>query len=161
MKQNILFSLFHVFIAATLYFSPVCATETEYSYESGGKVYRYSVVASGDNYNFEFESIPESTNERLKAGVHVLKSIYDDSSINLQNRQSYIRERAKCSMFEGGLYNYTYCVFPNDFAPQKQDRFRGFVTQMANWKWMVIWNLLPVLLVFGLIFFFTKNPKNR
>ena len=160
MNPKPLFKLLHVIFAATLYSSPVSAAENEFSYESGGKVYHYSVVAAGENHNFEFESNPGSYNEQLKAGVHILQSIYQDSSVNLENRENYIRERAKCSLFLGSLYNYTFCVFPNDFSPEKQELFRGFVTQLPNWKWMVIWNLLPVLLVFGLIFFFTKKPKN-
>ena len=140
--------------------STSAAAQTEYSYESSGKVYRYTVVASGENYNFQFDSAPTSHAGQLEAAVQVLKSIYQDSSINLQDRQPYIRERARCSMFEAGLYNYTFCVFPNDFSPEKKHRFRGFVTQMPNWKWMVAWNLLPALLLFGMIFFIGRKQKN-
>jgi hypothetical protein len=161
MKQKTLFTPFLVFIATALHFLTGTAFGAEFSYESGGKVYRYSVVESGDNYNYEFESNPGNTLEQLKAGVHVLQSIYKDPSINLENREPYIRERATCSLFEGGLYNYTFCIFPNDFSPRKEELFRGFVTQLPNWKWMVIWNLLPVLLVFGMIFFFTKKQKKQ
>lgn len=131
--------------------------KTEYVYESGDIQYRYFVVQSGDNYNFEFENGPESTIERLKAGVHVLQSLYEDSSIELEKRESYIRERAACSLFEGDFYNYTFCILPNEFSTNKQDVFRGFVTQLPSWKWMVVWILLPVLLIFGLIFF--RKPK--
>lgn len=157
MKNKSLFSDIFVIITATLYLFPASAAGTEFSYKSGGQDYRYSVVAAGENFNFEFDANPGNNNEQLRAGVHILRSIFQDSSVNLEKRQNYIRERAKCSLFEGNMYNYTFCVFPNDFSPNKQEKFRGFVTQVPNWKWMVIWNLLPVLLVFGMVFFFTRK----
>lgn len=159
MKQKFNCPLLLIIFAAIFVPPTDVAAETRYSYESAGKVYRYTVEASGDNYNFEFDAAPASDAEQLNAAVQVLQSIYRDASIDPANRQPYIRERARCSMFEAGLYDYTFCVFPNDLSPEKKDRFRGFVTQMPNWKWMVVWNLLPTLLVFGAIFFFTKKSK--
>lgn len=129
----------------------------ELIYEADGKQYRYSIVQSGDNYNYEFENGPENTMERLKAGVHILRTLYDDNSIELEKREGYIRERANCSLFEGGLYNYTFCIFPNEFSTADREVFRGYVAQLPNWKWMVIWNLLPVALLLGLIFYFTRK----
>ncbi len=158
-KKNRLLRLLY-FITALACSTPASASKTEFVYESQGEIYRYFVVQSGDNYNFEFEKSPENTIEQFKAGMHVIQSLYSDSSIELENRQGYIRERAKCSLFEGSYYNYTLCIFPNDFSSSKQDIFRGYVTQLPNWKWMVTRILLPVLLVFGLIFFFTKQRKD-
>ena len=158
-KKNILLPLL-VLIAITVYDSPANASKAEFIYVSEGEEYRYHVVQSGENYNFEFKKTPENTIEQFKAGVHVIQSLYNDSSIELENRQGYIRERAKCSLFEGSFYNYTLCIFPNDFSSKKQDVFRGYVTQLPNWKWMVTRILLPVLLVFVLIFFFTKQRKD-
>lgn len=149
-----------VFITAFAYHIPAGANKTEFVYESEGEAYRYSVVQSGDNYNFEFEKSPENTIEQFKAGIHVIETLYTDTSINLNNRKGYIRERAKCSLFKGSFYDYTLCIFPNDFSSNKQDVFRGYVTQLPNWKWMVTRILTPVLLVFGLIFFLTKTRKN-
>ena len=159
MKQKTLLLTVLAFLASILYYAPISTAQAEFSYESQGEAYQYVIVQSGDNYNFEFDKDPGILIEQYKAGVHVLQSVYNDSSIELENRENYIRERARCSLFEGSFYNYTFCILPNDFSPNKQGRFRGFVTQLPNWKWHVTRILLPLLLIFGLYFFLMNKRK--
>ena len=159
MKQKTVLLPVLFFIAGIFYYSPANTAPSEYSYETRGEVYRYIVVQSGDNYNFEFDKEPGILIEQYKAGVHILQSVYNDSSIELEKRQNYIRERARCSLFEGSFYNYTFCILPNDFSPDKQGRFRGFITQLPNWKWHVTRILMPLLLIFGLYYFLMNKRK--
>jgi hypothetical protein len=146
-----------MFIITGIFYSSTSIARAEFSYKSGDEVYRYAVVQSGDYYNFEFDKDPGMMLEQYKAGVHVLRSVYNDTSIELENRQNYIRERARCSLFAGNFYNYSFCILPNDFSPNKQGRFRGFITQLPNWKWHVTRILLPLLLAFGLYCFLMKK----
>ncbi|MGR9074297.1 MAG: hypothetical protein ACU833_14655 [Gammaproteobacteria bacterium] len=158
MRQFILSLFFTLVLAAPICFSTVHAAQTEYRYDYDGKSYRYIVEKSGDNFHFEFiDKTPDTLIDQYKTGVHVLTSLFDDDSIKLENRKNYIRERARCSLFEGGFYNYTFCILPNEFSGDKPDRLRGFVTQMPNWKWMVAWILLPASLIFGAVFFIKRK----
>jgi hypothetical protein len=92
-KKNLLLPV--MFIFAGIFYVPDSVARAEFSYESGGEVYRYAVVQSGDYYNFEFDKDPGMMLEQYKAGVHVLRSVYNDTSTELENRQNYIRERAR------------------------------------------------------------------
>ncbi|MGR9115276.1 MAG: hypothetical protein ACU85E_05885 [Gammaproteobacteria bacterium] len=135
--------------------------KSEYVYHKGGKTYRYFVIQSGENYNFEFETNPGNRTDRFQAGLHVLYSLYHDSSIHANSKRYYIKERAHCYALESSFKTYSLCMLPNDFTTDdKKDRFWGFVTQMPNWKWLVTFNLLPVLLGFGVIFFFTRKKHS-
>ena len=149
-----------VFWVATCSYSAASMGKTEHFYNKPGKTYRYFVTQSGDNYSFEFETNPGNADARFQAGLHVLNSIYHDPSIKPAFKQPYIRERAQCYALESSLHTYSLCFLPNDFSTINRDRFRGFVTQMPNGKWMLIYNLLPALLVFGLLFFFTQKKTD-
>ena len=147
-----------VTLMATVSCIAVSADRTEYLYDKSGKTYRYFVTPTGDNYSFEFEDNPGNMNERFQAGLHVLYSLYHDSSINAGSKQYYVKERAHCYALASTFHTYSLCFLPNDFTgPDKRERFWGFVTQMPNWKWLVLYNLFPALLFFGLIFFFTRK----
>ena len=90
--------------------------------------YQYTVVQAGDNYNFKFNTAPMDNTTKLKAGYHVLQSVYKDSSINKTYSEHYIRERARCYVFDSTMHAYSLCFLPNDFNQKKKDRFWGFVT---------------------------------
>ena len=130
-------------------------TETRKSPES----YQYSVIQAVDNYNFKFHRSPVDNATKLRAGYHVLQSIYQDSSINKTHSESYIRERARCFVFDSRFHTYSLCFLPNDFILKDKGRFWGFVTQVPNWKWLVTRFFLPVLLIYGLVFYIAKRKK--
>ena len=121
--------------------------------------FQYTVVQAGDNYNFNFNIVPTDNTTKLKAGYHVLQSVYKDISINKRYSEHYIRERARCYVFDSSMHTYSLCFLPNDFNQNKKDRFRGFVTQMPNWKWLLTRFFLPVLLVYGLVFYISRRRK--
>ncbi len=157
-------SIFYImlFILSTVYCSAVSAQSTEYTFvdsdnKKSPKSYQYSVVQTGDNYNFKFDTSPADNKSKLKAGYHVLQAIYKDASINKTHTESYIRERARCYVFDSSFHTYSLCFLPNDFSLKNKGRFWGFVTQVPNWKWLVTRFFLPVLLVYGLVFYPRKN----
>lgn len=121
--------------------------------------YKYSIVQAGDNYNFKFATAPTENSSKLKAGYHVLQSVYKDSTINKTYSEHYIRERARCYVFDSSMYTYSLCFLPNDFNHNKKDRFWGFVTQMPNWKWLSTRFFIPLLLVYGVVFYITRRRK--
>ncbi|MDD1632690.1 MAG: hypothetical protein LUP91_10865, partial [Methylococcaceae bacterium] len=83
-----------------------------------------------------------------------------DPSIESNYSQHYIKERARCFVFDSTFYTYTVCFLPNEFSQINRDRFWGFVTQIPNWRWLVTRNLLPAALAFGLIYFISTKRKN-
>ncbi|MGR9044167.1 MAG: hypothetical protein ACU83N_02655 [Gammaproteobacteria bacterium] len=131
--------------------------ETQYFYQKNGTIYRYVVTQTGDNYSFKFETNPGNLDDRFKAGLHVLYSLYHDSSIKAASKQHYIKERADCYALDSLFHTYSLCFLPNEFSSENRQRFWGFVTQMPNWKWLMVYNLFPALLFFGLLFFLTKK----
>lgn len=133
--------------------------EQAFFYHSETGRYRYITEQSGDNYSFEFDNDPGGLDERLGAARHVLHSVFDDSSVDSQYSEAYTWERAKCFIFDGFYYSYRVCLPPNEFSPNSEDRFSGFITQIPNWKWLLTRNLLPALLVIGLFLFFTRNRE--
>ena len=155
MNRAIFFVVFYVL--STSYCS---AQNSEFTFiDDEAQNYRYTVVQAGDNYNFKFETAPVENTTKLKAGYHVLQSIYKDSSINKTYSEHYIRERARCYVFDSSWHTYSLCFLPNDFSVKHKDRFWGFVTQMPNWKWLVTRFFLPVLLVYGLVFYASRRKK--
>lgn len=116
------------------------------------KTYRYEVKPTGDNYTFTFEQSPADNSSKIALGYQVLRRIYRDDTIHSKYSEHYIRERARCYVFDSRFHTYSLCFFPNDFNRQKTERFWGFTTQMPNWKWLVTRILLPVMGVFGLIY---------
>ena len=121
--------------------------------------YQYTVIQAGDNYNFKFHQSPPDNTSKLRAGYHVLQSIYQDRSIYKTHSESYIRERARCFVFDSRFYTYSLCFLPNDFSVKDKGRFWGFVTQVPNWKWLITRFFLPVLLVYGLVFYINRRRK--
>ncbi len=117
----------------------------------------YSVKQTGDNYTFEFADNPGKVDEKLKAAVHVLQSIYDDKSINPIYSETFMKESAQCFVFEANFYSYRSCFLPNDYSPGNHDRFWGFVTQLPNAAWLISRNLLPALLGIGLFFYLFRT----
>ena len=157
-KTLFLYPLF--FAWATNYCLEARAAENEFVYGHQGGTYRYSVSKTGENYTFTFDKNPGEMCEKLKAGYHVLQSVYDDPTIETKYSQGYIKERARCFVFDSTFYTYTACFLPNEFSPNNRDRFWGFVTQIPNWKWLVTRNLLPAVLAFGLFFYIGTKRKN-
>jgi len=129
----------------------------EFTFSNAGQDFPYSVVQTGDNYTFKFASNPGSNSEKLKAGYHLMQSIYEDTSIKTKYSEHYIKERARCYVFDSHFYTYSLCFLPNDFNKNKKDRFWGFVTQMPNWKWLITRFFLPALLAFGLFFYLGRR----
>ena len=131
----------------------------QFIYHNEGENYPYSVKQTGDNYTFEFEKTPGVEGRKLKATLHVLQSVYDDPSINPTYSETFMKETALCFVFDGTFYSYRACFLPNDYSPNHRDRFWGFVTQLPNALWLITRNLLPALLVFGLLFFYPKKRR--
>lgn len=154
-------SLFHsvLFVLGTAYCASISAKSAEFEYVSAKESYQYSVTQTGENYTFKFEKNPDGNTAKLKAGYHVLQSVYKDPSINKTYSESYIRERARCYVFDSNFHTYSLCFLPNEFSRKKKDRFWGFVTQMPNWKWLVTRFFLPVLLAFALLFYVTRRKN--
>ncbi len=152
-------TLFHCmfFFIVTIYCSAISAKNNEFNFVTDKESYQYSVIQAGDNYNFKFKKNLVDEAIKLKAGHHVLQSVYKDSSINKKHTDAYIKERARCYVFDSSLHTYTLCFLPNEFSHNKKDQLRGFVTQLPNWKWLATRFLLPFVLIYALIFYFTKK----
>ncbi len=124
-----------------------------FQFQSDGLNYPYSVKQTGDNYTFEFQDNPGKEGRKLQAAVHVLQSVFDDTSINPTYSETFMKESAQCFMFDATFYSYRACFLPNDYSPGNRNRFWGFVTQLPNALWLVTRNLLPALLGFGFLFY--------
>ena len=125
-------------------------------YRMGSEEYPYSIKQTGENYTFEFEKNPGIEGKKLKAAVHVLQSVYDDTSINPTYSETFMKEGALCFVFDGTFYAYRSCFLPNDYSPGNRDRFWGFVTRLPDGTWLITRNLLPALAVLALFFLFPK-----
>ena len=162
MNRSILYTM--LLVMSTGYCLALSAQDTEFTFvdtdnKKSPQSYQYSVVQAGDNYNFNFNTVPTDNTTKLKAGYHVLQSVYKDNSINKSYSEHYIRERARCYVFDSSMHTYSLCFLPNDFNQNKKDRFRGFVTQMPNWKWLLTRFFLPVLMVYGVVFYMSRRRK--
>ena len=158
MKRTFFYFLFCVL--STVYCSVISAKNTEYTFNDTEQSYQYTVLPTGENYTFKFKKKPKDRVTKIKAGHHVLLSIYKDSSINKNYTESYIKERARCFVFDSHFYTYSLCFLPNDFDIKNKDRFWGFVTQVPNWKWLLTRILLPVLLAFAVFFYVGRRKKS-
>jgi len=122
-----------------------------------GKEYPYSVVQAGDNYNFKFNTKIPDDEIRLRIGRELLLNIFDDNSISKTHSAFYIKERARCYVYDSNWYTYSLCFLPNEFSNKKSERLWGFMTQIPNWKWLLTRFFLPALFIFGFVFYTFRN----
>ncbi len=157
-KSKGLSSFYCILFAITaIYSSTISADNSEFEISIGEENYQYSVIQAGDNYNFKFKKNITNKSTKLKVGYQVLTSIYKDNSINKTYSEGYIKERARCYVFDSDFHTYTLCFLPNEFSNKSNDRLWGFVTQVPNWKWLLTRFFLPALLVFCLFFYISKH----
>ncbi|NOQ63776.1 MAG: hypothetical protein GQ582_04625 [Methyloprofundus sp.] len=155
MSRILLYCLFSCFTSVVL-----SAASSEFTFNDNGHDYQYSVVPTGDNYTFKFlNKFIDDPVVKIKAGRDVLLSVYQDDSIQKRYTEAYIKERARCYVFDSRFYTYSLCLLPNDFDPKSQDRFWGFVTQVPNWKWLLTRFLLPAVFAFALFFYMGNRSR--
>ncbi len=157
MKQLLLYIML---VLSMTYGVTLHAKGTEFTFTGADVNYHYTVVQTGENYTFKFAQPVNDSVVKLQAGYHVLQSVYQDSSIYKQYTEAYIRERARCYVFDSRFYTYSLCFLPNDFNIKYKDRFWGFTTQVPNWKWLATRFLLPTLFAFAL-FFYVANRQYK
>ena len=146
---------------AVTHLSQVNASESRYTYFSGGETFVYKVMKTGENYTFEFDKSPGSSEEKLKAALHVFQMVYDDGSIESRHSSFFPKEGAKCFVFEANFYTYNSCFLPNDFSVGNEKRFWGFVSRVPNGMWLLTRNLIPALLILGFFFFIIlRKPRS-
>ena len=152
-------TLHGLLMVLTLAYAGVASAENtgQFIYQNEGQDYPYSVKQTGENYTYEFDRNPGLEGNKIKAASHVLQAVYEDTSINPSYSETFMKETALCFVFDGNFHSYRACFLPNDYSPGKRDRFWGFVTQLPNALWLITRNLLPALLVIGLIFFFPRK----
>lgn len=162
-KKFMSLSLFHysLLLLGSVYCSVISAQSIEFEFATGQEKYQYSVIQAGENFNFKFKKNLIDEKTMLKAGYHVLQSVYKDSSINKTYSEGYIRERARCFMVDSNFHTYTLCFLPNEFNQKNKDQLWGFVTQMPNWKWLVTRFFLPVLLIYVLFFYVFRRKDTK
>ena len=132
------------------------------SFRDGDRVLRYSLQATGENFTFQFEENPGSREARLRAGLQVLNAVYEDGSIGSRQSSFFMKEGAKCFVFDGRFHTYTTCFLPNDYSPGNQERFWGYVTRVPNGNWLITRNLLPAVLLLGLFaLWLRRKPTAR
>lgn len=120
-------------------------------YESGGVAYPYTTESTGDNYTFEFARNPGKEGGQLSAVLHVMKDLYQDDTIDREYSEVFMKEGAKCYVFDARFYSYRACFLPNDYSPDKKDRFWGFVTRLPNSNWFLTRHGLPAALILGAV----------
>lgn len=128
-------------------------------YKDGTESYSYTVKQTGENYTYEFSGNPGVERKKLKAALHVLQSVYGDSSINPNYSETFMKESALCFVFDGRFYAYRVCFLPNDYSPGNRERFWGFTSRLPNALWLITRNLLPALLAVGLLFLYPKLKR--
>ncbi len=141
------------------YYPTAAAESQEFLFRTEGESYRYSVSQTGENYTFKFDRAPSEQTVKLLAGNQVLRDVYHDDTIEPRYSQHYIRERARCYVFDSRFYTYTLCFLPNDFNRAVRDRFWGFITRVPNWKWLLSRIFLPAILAFA-AFFYLRRKSN-
>jgi hypothetical protein len=129
--------------------APRAAAESRYVHEHEGVSYPYLVDTTGENHTFEFEKNPGREGGRLRALGHVFRSVYGDDTVESNYSQVFPKEGAKCYVFEARFYTYRGCFLPNDYSPDKPDRFWGFVTRLPNFSWFLTRQILPAALLLG------------
>lgn len=136
------------------------AEKSELVYEFKSEKYPYTVAPSGDNHTFEFVRNPGSEAERLKAALHVFQNVYGDETITPQYSAFFMKESARCFAFDARFYTYRVCILPNDYFPERKDRFWGFVNRLPNAAWLISRNLLPAGLVAVILYFLFRKSRS-
>jgi hypothetical protein len=148
-------SPFHAFLIFTLLVllgsSYAQASEKLFTYRYQDQDYLYHVKSTGTNYHFKFTNyFTDDEHQKLLAGYEILSRVYDDSTIEHQYSERYIKERARCFMYDSRFYTYTLCFLPNEFSQSSpKNLFSGFTTQVPNGTWLFTRFLLPVLIFLG------------
>ncbi|QSA97209.1 hypothetical protein [Methylococcus sp. EFPC2] len=135
------------------------AAPAEFVYEYAGEKFPYTVSESGENHTFEFSRNPGREPGRLNAAQHVFKTVYGDDTIAPKYSEFFMKETARCFAFDGRFYTYRVCILPNDYSPDKQDRFWGFVNRLPNTGWFLTYNALPAGLVGIALYYFVFREK--
>jgi hypothetical protein len=130
-----------------------CGGQT-YSYRDRNRTYEFSVVPTGSNHTFEFSSNPGAVEERLKAVRHVFDAVYGDGSIAPHHNYFFMKEGAKCFVFDASLHEYQACFLPNEYSPENKQRFWGYVTRINNGWWLFTRNILPAAALLAAIVYF-------
>lgn len=150
------------FLAFTVSISLAEASGQRYDYQLGSKTYHFKVRESGINQNFEFlDYSPNEEMDKLSAGLHVMKMIYQDPSIDSQYSHRYIKERARCFVYDSLFYTYTLCFLPNEFSSKNSNRFWGFTTKVPNWLWLITRIAMPAALFFAAFFYFSNRELRQ
>jgi hypothetical protein len=131
-----------------------------YTHYSKAGPYGYTVNKTGENFSFEFERNPGTQSEKLKAAVNVLASVYEEESLNPRQDGFFMKETAKCFVFDSSWYTYTACFLPNEYSPENKERFWGFVYRVPNGMWLITRNLIPALALLGLSWFFLRSRSD-
>jgi hypothetical protein len=154
-------TLFHLSLLAVVasLSLPSSAVPAEFVYEDKGEKFPYTVAASGDNHTFEFSRNPGREPERLKASLNVFETVYGDHTIAPQYSEFFMKENARCFAFDARFYTYRVCILPNDYSPNKSDRFWGFVNRLPNTWWFVTRNLLPACMVAVILYFVFREKR--
>lgn len=132
----------------------------KYTHYSRDKAHVYTVSKTGDNFSFEFERSPGSQNDKLKAAVDVMQTVYEEDSLDPRQHGFFMKETAKCFVFDSTWYTYTACFLPNEYSPGNEERFWGFVYRVPNGMWLITRNLLPALAFLGVSWFFLRSRSD-
>ncbi len=122
--------------------------------------YSYSIKQSGINYRFVFSDNISDPELKKQAGIAVLETLYNDSSLQPKTAKTYKKERAQCYAINSRFYTYTLCFLPNEFT-QKKPVLQGFVTRVPNGLWLLTHILLPAIFVFAGLFYGFRHKPNK
>ena len=138
---------------------PSMAEPEQWVYESRGEQFLYTVRPSGDNHNFEFSRNPGGETERLQAALDIFQRVYGEDSLPPKYNDFFIKETARCFAFDARFYTYRVCMFSNEYAPDKKERFWGFVNRLPNRWWFVTRQLLPLVLMVAALYFLFRAKR--
>jgi hypothetical protein len=142
-----------ILLFATL--TPSLFAEQRYVFKN----HTYSVKQSGINYHFTFNNNISDPELKNQAGIHIIETLYNDTSLEPGTAKTYKKERAQCYAIESRFYTYTLCFLPHEFT-QRKPVLQGFITRVPNGIWLLTNVLLPVSLIFvGIFYLFRHNPK--
>ena len=141
-------------VLALMAFQAVFAQRYVYQSADQAHRYEYTITPTGENFTFEFLENPGVVEARLRAVMDVFSSVYGDVSIPAKHSYFYMKEGAKCFVFDATLYSYQACFLPNEYSPGNQNRFWGYVTRIPNGLWLFTYNILPGVIGLGAAVYF-------